>query len=128
MIPAVFINCLRHPFIDWIIDDMKLDETRTWNMLKALVGHRVILAETGTGTAPVARCTAVIGDPVTVRSREEWDRLRRRHRVPHGSAYDWQDTTTVKYLYPLTGVVACHPFTLPEDIRHGRVWMEYNPA
>lgn len=124
MIPAIFINCRRHPFIDWIIDDLKLDETRTRNTLKALAGHRVILAETGTGSAPVARCTAVIHPPVVVRSREEWERLRPRHRVPRGSAYDWQETTTVKYLYPITGVVACHPFKLTEGLRHGRVWME----
>jgi len=125
MFPVVFINCRRYPFVDWIIDRRKLDETRTRDMLGALVGRRVLLAETGRDR-PVVRCSAVIRSVTVVRSRDDWDRLRSRHRVPAGSAYDWTPDTKVKYLYTLSGVVACHPFTPPEGVRHGRVWMEYN--
>ena len=123
-VPVVFINCSRFPFLDLIIDEYKLDETRTRNTLRAVVGKRVLLAETGHGRPPLVRASAVIGAPVVIRSREEWDRLRSRHRVPAGSAYDWTPSTTVKYLYPITGVVACRPFTPAEGVRHGRVWME----
>lgn len=127
MIPAVFINCDRFPFIDWIMArrSRKTDESRTRNMLRALVGQRVILAETRRGRRPVARCYAVIRSAQAVRSREEWDSLRRRHRVPAGSAYDWQPDTRIKWLYELTDVVPVHPFPLPDGVRHGRVWMEY---
>ena len=126
MIPVVFINCSRLPFIDWIMSRLKLDETRTRNMLRAVVGQRVYLAETGKGQ-PLCRCTAVIGEPVPIRSRAAWERLRSEHRVPAGSQYDWQPETTVKYLYPISDVRPCFPFTPPEDVRHGRVWMEFNP-
>lgn len=123
--PVVFINCSRFPFIDWIMHRRKLDETRTRNMLRALIGQRVYLAETGNGR-PLCRCTAVIGEPVPIRSRKDWDRLRPRHRVPVGSQYDWQPETTVKYLYPISDVWPCAPFTPSEGIRHGRIWMECN--
>ena len=128
MIPILFINCDLFPFIDWIMDYLKLDETRTRNMLRALVGQRVLLAETRRGRRPLVRCSCVIGDPVAVRSREEWDRLRHLHYIPAGCRYDWQPGTKVKYLYPITDIIPCDPFTPPEGIRHGRVWMEYTPG
>lgn len=124
-VPVVFINCSRHPFLDQIISRRKLDETRTRNMLGALVGLRAYLAETGRGPS-LCRCSAVIGAPLVARSRKEWNALRSRHRVPRGSAYDWQPWTKVKYLYPLTDVIACDPFHPPEGVRHGRVYMTYN--
>lgn len=125
MIPVVYINCQRVPFVDLIMEQLKLDETRTRNTLRAVVGQRVLLAETGHGPA-VCRCYAVIREPVPVRSRKEWNRLRSRHRVPSGSRYDWQPGTKVKYLYPVSGVIPCSPFMPLEGVRHGYVWMEYN--
>jgi len=128
MIPIIFVNCDRHPFLDWFISGYKLDETRTRDMLHTLAGHRVLLAETSRKHPPIVRASAVIGSAREVRSLREWNILRSRHRIPEGSPYDWTPETKVKYLYPITGVVACHPFTPPEDVRHGRVWMEYHPV
>ena len=122
-VPVVFINCSRHPFLDQIMRRRKLDETRTRNTLGALAGQRAYLAETGHGPS-MCRCFAVIGAPVVARSRKEWNALRSRHRVPRGSMYDWKPWTKVKYLYPLTGVIACDPFHPQEGVRHGRAWME----
>lgn len=122
-VPVVFINCSRHPFLDQIIRRRKLDETRTRNTLRALVGLRVYLAETGRGPS-MCRCSAVIGAPLVAHSRKEWNALRARHRVPRGSAYDWKPWTKVKYLYPILDVIKCTPFHPQEGIRHGLVWME----
>ena len=126
MIPVVFINCRLFPFLVWIMSGRKLYESRTRNTLRALVGQRVYLAETGRG-APVVRASAIIAEVVPVYSRSVWRQLRSAHRVPAGSAYDWQPGARVKYLYRMAAVAPVPPFTPPEGVRHGRVWMEYNP-
>lgn len=125
MIPVVFINCRRHPFVDDIIDGRKLYETRTRNTLRNLIGHRILIAETGHGK-PVVRCSAVISEIIEVYTREAWNKYIRSACIKPGSEYDWQPEAKKKVLYRLTGVVACHPFTPPENTRHGRVWMEYD--
>lgn len=122
---VVFINCKRIPFLDLIMAKVKPWETRSRNMLKHLIGKRVYLAETGYGP-PLVRCSAVIREPIKVTDRETWDRLRKGTCVPVDSDYDWKPDTKYKYLYPVTMVVPCAPFTPPEGVRHGRVWMEYN--
>ena len=126
MIPVVFINCRRYPFIGLIRLQLKLYETRTRNTLAALVGQRVILAETGRGR-PLAGCMATIGAPIVARSRSVWESLRRSACIDAGSSYDWQQDTKVKYLYPLLDVQPIMSFRVPEGPRHGRVWMEYTP-
>ena len=59
MVPVVFINCSRIPFIDLIMARRKTMETRSRDTLRALVGQRVYLAETG-HRRPVIRCSAII--------------------------------------------------------------------
>ena len=125
MIPVVFINCRSVPYLDMIIDGQKTIETRTRDTLRNMVGRRVLLAETGNGK-PVVRCSAVIRSARPIYDRKIWNSLRRKHRVPEGGQHDWKPETKVKYCYDIVGVVACWPFTPPEDVRHGRVWMEYN--
>lgn len=127
MIPVVFINCHWFPFIDWIIAGHKVYETRTYNTLRALVGKRVYLAETGHGGRPVVRCSCVIDHALTC-DRGTFRALRHLHRVPALSSYDWKDSTTKKILYRLTDVQPVYPFAVPEGPRHGRVWMEYTPG
>jgi hypothetical protein len=125
MTPVVFVNCSAAPFIDDIISGRKTVETRTRDTLGTLAGKRVLLAETGNGR-PVVRASAVIGTAIPVRSAREWERLRSAHCVPGGSRYDWQPGSGVKYAYPLLNVRPfAAPFTPPEGVRHGRVWMEY---
>lgn len=123
--PVVFINCRTAPFVADIIRRLKLDESRTRRVLHPLIGRRVYLAETGNGPSMV-RCSAVIRSVIEVRSRETWDALRSVHRVPVGNAYDWNDKTTVKYLYRLYDVRTVRPFHPPEGFRHGRIYMTYD--
>ena len=125
---VVYINCDEVPFVDSIISMDKVLETRTRNMLQALVGRHILLAETHRGRRPVIRCWATIGHPLSIRSREEWEKYRNLACIPSGSKYDWQPDTSVKWLYPLYDVRACEPHTVPEGveiIRHGRTWFEY---
>lgn len=124
MMPVVYINCSRHPFLKWIACGMKVYETRSRNTLRALVGKKVYLAMTGKGPSLVV-CTAVIRKVFPVCSRYEWDCFRDYTAVPEGSEYDWTESTTIKYLYELSSV---KPVTVPfhpdNGVRHGRVWME----
>ena len=124
MIPVVFINCRSIPFMDLIISGEKNIETRNRDTLRSVVetGNRVYLAETGNGR-PVVRASAVIGWGRPV-DRIDWECLRKRTCVPVGSKYDWQPDTKVKYCYTLFDVRPVKPFTPPEGVRHGRVWME----
>lgn len=126
MIPVVFINCRLFPFLAWIISGRKVYETRTWDTLRALVGQRVYLAETGRGCRPVVRCSCVIDHSLTC-DLATFQALRHLHSVPAGSVYDWHAGTRKKVLYRLADVQPVDPFTVPEGPRHGRVWMEYNP-
>ena len=127
MIPIVFINCSRFPFIAWIMQHLKLYETRTRNTLGSLIGQRVYLAETGKGH-PVIRCSAVISSVIECRSQWAWIHWYRHcSKIKPGSQYDWKPETKVKWLYELTDVQEVAPFTPPKDVRHGRVWMEYHP-
>ena len=126
MYDVVFINCSRFPFIDWICSRQKLYETRSRDTLRALVGRRVYLAETGTGPRSVVRCSAVIDHAITC-DAGAFRRLRPLHRVPAGSDFDWKPWTRKKVLYRLTDVRPVPvPFHPAEGVRHGRVWMEYN--
>lgn len=122
-ISVLFINCSLFPFLDRIISLRKPWETRSRNTLRALIGCRVYLAETGR-RRPLVRCSAVIGAPLVIRSRKEWNQYRSACCITRGSQYDWKPWTKQKYLYPLLDVVPCSPFTPPEGLRHGRVWME----
>ena len=51
--------------------------------------------------------------------------MREYTRIREGSKYDWNPDTKSKYIYILSGTYPVEPFTPPEGIRHGRVWMEY---
>lgn len=124
MIPIVFINCRRYPFVYWIIRSEKVFETRTRNTLGKLIGERVLIAETGNGES-IVRCSAVIDEIISVHTQEEWEKLRSQTRIEIGSAYDWKPETKVKWLYRLSDVKPVKPFHPQEGIRHGRVWMEY---
>lgn len=127
MIPVVFINCSAAPFLLYIMQLLKLYETRTRDTLRNVTGCRVYLAETGKHGPPVIRCSAILLPAVVVRDRATWRRMRRKTLVPTCSAYDWNAKTSVKYLYRITDVQPVpEPFQLPVDaVRHGRVWAEY---
>ena len=126
MIPAVFINCRRIPFVDLIGSGSKPYETRTRNMLGRFIGEQILLTETGKGD-PVVRFSAIVDSVIPVRSRSEWERYRQVACIPVGSEYDWKDDTKVKWLYHLANVRPVTPFPLPKDaVRHGLTWAEYD--
>lgn len=125
MASIVFINCKKFPFVTEIMDYLKQYETRTRNTLGRFLGERILIAETGKGR-PLVRCSAVIDEIISVRSREEWERYLEQTLVPVGSSYDWQPDTKVKWLYHMTDIHPVEPFIPAEGRRHGRVWMEYN--
>ena len=126
MIPVVGINSASAPFMADIGSLDKRLETRSRNMLRSLVGQRVILAETQQG-GYLAMYTVVIRSARPIRSRDEWEALRPLHRVPAGSRYDWQPGDRVRWGDELSGLRRLHPFLVPEGRRHGRTWMEYDP-
>lgn len=127
MIPILFINCSSAPYVSDILNGLKLYETRSRDMLRSLVGRRVLLAETGKAGLPVVRGSAVVCAPLRVGDPCTWDNYRPETRVPRGGKHDWNYATTrSKYLYYLKDVERLNPFTPPEGVRHGRVWMEYN--
>ena len=122
-LPVVFINCRDHPFVEDILSNRKIYETRTRNTLGRFANKRVFIAETGKGK-PVVRCSAVILGPHTIKSKEIWERhYRERACILPGSQFDWHDDTKCKYAYYLMAVHDEEPF-VPTGKRHGRVWME----
>ena len=124
MIPVVFVNCSKHPFIDLIMARRKPFETRTRNTLGRFLGDTILFAETGHGK-PLARCYAKIVEIIEVFTREEWEKYREAACIPADSDFDWKPWTRKKVLYRLDEVVAIDPFRITDGIRHGRVWMEY---
>ena len=127
MIPVVFINCKKVPYVDLIIKGKKKYETRNRNTLRSLVGRRVLIAETGRGY-PKIRCSAIIGAPIISDSKETWDTLKPITCVPDNSDHDWKDNTKRKWLYLLRDVREVIGLHWKEGKRHGITWMEYEPA
>lgn len=127
MIPVVGINSSSAPFMHDIGARLKLFETRSRRMLHPFLGQRVILAETRQG-GYLAMYSAVIRSARPVYSRDEWEILRPLHRVPVDNDYDWNPGTHVKWLYEISDLRRLHPFQVPEGVRHGRTWMEYEPT
>lgn len=126
MIPVVFINGKDIPYVDLIIKGKKRYETRSRNMLGALVGRRVLIAETGKGK-PRIRCSAVIKDAAKIDFLYNWTLIRDVTCVPAGSAHDWDYQHPGKWIYELADVREVIGLEWIEGKRHGRVWMEYEP-
>ena len=119
--PGIYINCSILPFITWILAGRKRYETRTRNMLRALVGQRVALIETGNGPAMV-RGYATICAPEYV----PYDHVQARQRAKIlGTPYDIPEGGR-KVFYYLTDIKKCTPYPVPADrINHGRAWTEF---
>lgn len=126
MIPVVFINGSKTPYVDMIIRGEKIYETRTRNTLGALIGRRVLIAETGKGI-PRIRCSAILDNPIPVDNKESWDFNKKWTCVPDGSEHDWNENTKRKWLYHLIDVREVFGLEWIEGKRHGITWMEYEP-
>jgi len=120
----VFVNCDEVPYVDLIMLRLKLFETRSRRMLHSLLNERVYIAETHHGKPPRVRCSLVFIDACHADSRAAWETARPATCVPAGGKHDWQEGTRRKWLYQISDVRPCVPFTPAEGVRHGRVWME----
>lgn len=119
---AVYINCRRSPFIDWIISCQKLYETRAKNVLAPLIGKTVFLAETGRRSVPVVRASAVIASAVSVPYE---DAAMREQAMIAGTDYDILPGRS-KVFYKLANVRPVEPFPVPSiRINHGRSYTEF---
>lgn len=119
---GIYINCRLYPFIAWILSGAKLYETRTRNTLRALVGQRVALIETGTGHTPTVKGYATI----TGAERVEYSntQARKAARILETS-YDIRPDRA-KIFYRLADVQPCTPYPVPSDrVNHGRAWTTY---
>lgn len=105
-----------------IVDAEKIAETRSRNMLSALVGERVAVVQTGRGAPLVIGSVTVTGSWFC--PAEEFGKHYAEHLVPAGSKYD--GSSRGKWFYYLADPVAVDPFPLPPSaIRHGRSWCEF---
>ncbi len=123
MIPVVFINCDKIPYVDLMIDGKKILETRHFNTLGGLVGRRVLIAETHKGKEPVIRCSCVLKNPKRMDFLGLWGLASIDACIPNYE--DWWDFKRPgRWTYEVHDVRnAHHPWK--EGKRHGRVWMEY---
>lgn len=106
-----------------IVDGFKPIETRSRNMLSALVGKRVAIIRTRRNKNPlVMGYVTIIGSEK--RSREWLDENRNLTLIPEGSGYDCKGS--FKWCYYLVSAEKCEPYQLPSSaIRHGRSWCEF---
>lgn len=119
---GIYINCRVYPFIAWILSGVKLYETRTRNTLRALIGQRVALIETGTGHAPTVRGYATIASAERI---EHSDTEARKAARILGTSYDIRPGGA-KVFYKLEDVQPCTPYPVPADrVNHGRSWTTY---
>lgn len=123
-VKVVFIHQTRHgvPYADACAAGHKTIETRSRNMLSALVGERVLIARTTSGKAP-----EIIGavDIVSANfcAAADFGKYFDQHCVPPGSKYDCHGKG--KWFYHLSNAEPCKPYPLPANaIRHGRSWCE----
>ena len=121
---AIFVNengCSHYAQL--IVKGLKDIETRSRNMLSALVGERVAVVKTRRGKNPM-----IIGYVDIVASEfcsaSEFDKFYDHHFVHPQSMYACNGKG--KWFYWLANAEECEPYALPSSaIRHGRSWCEF---
>ena len=119
---GIFVNEDGVHFAELIADALKPVETRSKNMLRTCVGHRVAIISTKRGRRPM-----IIGHADMVGSlllsAEYLDANRHLTWIPKGSKYD---TGKAKWGYWFQNAERCDPYPLPSSaVRHGRSWCEF---
>lgn len=110
-------------YVEEIMRGNKTMETRSKNMLRALVGERVAVVRTGRGKKPTVVGTVYISDAEFIPA-DLWDMYREDTLVPWGSKHDCRGKG--KWGYILEAPQECVPYPLPENaVRHGRSWCEF---
>lgn len=120
---GIFINCKEAPFVNDILSRCKLEETRPYDVLRAVVGKRVALIETGTSPVGIIHGYATITGSRIV----SYDDIpARKSACIYGTPYDIMPGET-KVFYKLSRVRPCKPYPLPENhINHGRSFTEFS--
>lgn len=120
---GIYINCSRAPFVSLILARVKSYETRPRDMLRALIGERVAIIETGRGPATI-KGYATITRAETVGYSNA--RARKAAQII-GTPYDVRPGGK-KVFYSLTDVEAVAPYPVPADhVNHGRSYTEFSP-
>ena len=101
---GININDSETPYTGMILSGKKTVETRKKPTLDAYVGEKVGIVRTGKGPAKLVGY-AKVGKPRKYESKREFDRDRKRHRVPAGSKHD----KSSGYGYPLSEVKRVKP-------------------
>ena len=101
---GININDSETPYTSMILSGKKTVETRKKPTLDAYVGEKVGIVRTGKGPAKLVGY-AKVGKPRKYESKREFDRDRKRHRVPAGSKHD----KSSGYGYPLSEVKRVKP-------------------
>lgn len=96
---GVNINDKSQPFTDMILDGTKTIETRNSRSLDSVVGKRVGIIRTGVGPATLVGY-ATVGEPIFYRTKKEFDRDWKSHRV--GSDSPFYIGPGGKWGYPLS--------------------------
>ena len=121
---GIFVNengCIH--YASMIVAGWKKIETRSRDMLGALVGDRVAIVRTRRGKSPVIVGYARIAKKHFCPA-EEFRAFESLHFVPEGSAYDCHGKG--KWFYWMEDAEVCDPYILPKNaVRHGFSWCEF---
>ena len=85
---ACNINDKAQAFTEQILDGIKTEETRACHSLDSLIGTTVAIVRTGKGKAKIVGTCKIAGS-VEYHSEHDFDRAYDRHRVAHGSKFDF---------------------------------------
>lgn len=85
---AFNINDKTLPFTEQILCGTKTEETRACHSLDSLIGMTVAIVRTGKGKAKIVGTCKIAGS-VEYHSEHDFDQAYDRHRVAHGSKFDF---------------------------------------
>lgn len=106
-----------------LVTGYKTIETRSRDMLSALVGERVAVIKTRRNKKPeIIGYITITGKSFC--AKEDFDKFFINHLVFPESAYAPKGAG--KWFYYVGNPERCEPFPLPENaVRHGRSWCEF---
>jgi hypothetical protein len=93
---GININDDTSPYTDLILSGEKTIETRKINTLKSLVGKTVGIIKTGKNKQAMLVGLMILGEPKVYKSKSEFRRDYKLHKVKTGSKYDLN-----KFGYPI---------------------------
>ena len=120
---GIFVNNDGVHYADAIVGGYKTIETRSRNMLRALVGDRVAVVSTSRKRRPmVVGYVDIVGAEYC--PADKFDAYRDQTLIPAGSRYDVSGRG--KWFYHLQNAQKIEPRPLPlSALRHGLSWCEF---